>query len=527
MKSCWPSSLLTASLMLVVLAAARIASAQADAPAQERMSGQAAGKATFGYEQIVGLAKARARKPYKAPPMVPKFLRDLGFAGLDKIRFKREQALWREAGLPFEAMFYHPGSYFTHAVTMNLVNAHGVTTYNFDKNRYTYPGEKMRERVPDDLGYAGFKLLHDLTGTGKLDETVSFLGASYFRALGADEHYGLSARGLAIDTGSDQGEEFPAFTDFWLVEPQKDSDHVTIYALLDSPSATGAYRFVVTPGDATRTHVEMTLFTRKPIQKLGIAPLTSMFMWGENSLTRLDDYRPEAHDSDGLLISAANGEWLWRPLVNPHSLWLDRFDASNIRGFGLLQRDRNFDHYQDLNYEYERRPNAWITPESDWGDGHLELIQIPSDSEVNDNIVLFWTPKEPVAAGQRLHYSYDIDWGTELPGPDSLGHAVASRVGRAAAVSGQPRDTLRVAIEFKGGRLDDLDAAGAVQPRVNAMRDATINNIEAVRNPHTGGWRLTFLVPAEALDSPLGLRAFLADAEGGALTETWSYTLTP
>lgn len=482
----------------------------------------------FGYDSVVEIAKQRAAKPYSAPPQIPQFLRDFDFARLDQIKYKRDRALWHDEDRPFEAMFYHPGSYYSHAVQMHRITRDGVVEdLAFDKSRFDYPSPELAKRVPDDLGYAGFRLLHELDTPAKLDEVISFLGASYFRALGGDEHYGLSGRGLAIDTASDSGEEFPSFVEFWLVDPDKSSDTLTVYALLDSPSATGAYRFDIKPGDQTQTRVETTLFTRKPIAKLGVAPLTSMFTWGENSLTRLDDYRPEAHDSDGMLISAMNGEWLWRPLHNPQRLSMNQFSANNVRGFGLMQRDRDFDHYQDLDYAYEKRPNAWITPKGDWGKGHLELVQIPSDSEVNDNIALYWVPEDRVGAGQRLHYAYNINWGEQLAGPESLAHTSASRVGRAATMHGRPRDTVRVAIEFVGGDLDKLTESGDVYPRVNAMRDATINNIEAVRNPHTGGWRLTFLVPPDSLKSPLELRAYLAGSNGGALTETWSYRLSP
>src|SRR5690625_3003467 len=258
--------------------------------------------------------------------------------------------------------------------------------------------------MPDDLGFAGFKILHTLNDPDRFDEVLSFLGASYFRALGADQHYGLSARGLAIDTGNtSKGEEFPRFTKFWLVDPGKGGSRMVIYALLDSPSVTGAYKFVLKPGNTTKISVEETLYTRKAIDKLGIAPLTSMFTWGENSLSRLQDYRPEAHDSDGLLIASEDGEWLWRPLVDPQKLWMHQYDANHVRGFGLMQRDRNFDHYQDLGLEYEKRPSAWIEPKGDWGDGHLELVEIPSDSEMNDNIALYWVPKDKVKADETLH----------------------------------------------------------------------------------------------------------------------------
>ncbi|WP_423822441.1 glucan biosynthesis protein [Salinisphaera sp. SPP-AMP-43] len=483
-------------------------------------------KQTFGYEQLIERAKKLSKDDYNAPDQIPQFLSKLSANDLSKINYKRDAALWHAQKQPFQVMFYHPGLYYDHAVKIHVVKDGQTQTFKFDKNDFDYPSDDLKKKVPDDLGYAGLKILHALGDSQKMDEVMSFLGASYFRALGAGEHYGLSARGLAIDTGNTQkGEEFPNFTDFWLVDPGKQSDEVMLYALLDSPSVTGAYKFVISPGQATHTHVEETLFTRTAINKLGIAPLTSMFTWGENSLARLDDYRPEAHDSDGMLVSAANGEWLWRPLVNPQQLWMNQFDATNVRGFGLMQRDRKFDDYQDLDYEYEKRPNAWITPDGDWGKGHIELVEIPSDSEVNDNVSLYWVPDEAVKAGQRLHFAYDIKWSTDLAVPKSLGHAVATRVGMAAVAPGQQKNQVRVAVDFVGGELSKLTDANSVQPKVNATRDVTINNIQAVRNPNTGGWRLTFLVPTGALEQPLELRAYLADANGGGLTETWSYLL--
>ncbi|HET7314938.1 glucan biosynthesis protein [Salinisphaera sp.] len=494
--------------------------------AQDKKSDASDHNGSFSYDRLIERAKKLSKKDYHAPPQVPKFLTDMSPEQLSKISFKRDAALWHDQKLPFQVMFYHPGSFYDHAVTIHVVDNGKTHTLKFDKSDFNYPSEDLKKKVPDDLGYAGFKLLHTLADPNKMDEVVSFLGASYFRALGADAHYGLSARGLAINTGNTQlGEEFPNFTEFWLVNPGDKSKHMTLYALLDSPSVTGAYKFVVTPGQATHTHVEETLFTRKAIDKLGIAPLTSMFTWGENSLARLDDYRPEAHDSDGMMISSANGEWLWRPLVNPQQLWMNQFNANNVRGFGLMQRDRKFDDYEDLNYEYEKRPNAWVTPDSDWGKGHLELVEIPSDSEVNDNISLYWVPAEPVKGGQRLHFAYDIKWSSDLAVPKSLGHTVATRVGMAAVAPGQQKNQVRVVIDFVGGELAKLTDANSVQPKVSAARDVTLNNIQAVRNPHTGGWRLSFLVPTSALDQPLDLRAYLADANGGGLTETWSYLL--
>ena len=526
-------------VVLVLAQAGGVVTAQAASdPAESGATNKAkktesAAQKTTSYQQVndyaalVSLAQQRAKKDYKAPPPVGEALNELSPNDYTRIGYKTDRALWADKKTDVNALFYPPGSFYEHAVKIYTIDDDKtVRPVDFDKRAFSYPSPGVAKKMPADAGFAGFKLTYPLNSADKQDELVSFLGASYFRALAADTRYGLSARGLAIDTGNTQkGEEFPNFTRFWLVEPASDAKSTTVYALLDSPSVAGAYKFTITPGKKTVTAVEATLFTRKSIDKLGIAPLTSMFTWGENSLTRLDDYRPEAHDSDGMLVSAANGEWLWRPLVNPQKLWMNQYDANDVLGFGLVQRDRDFANYQDMDYGYEKRPNAWVRPKGDWGKGHLELVEIPSDSEVNDNIDLYWVPSEPVKAGQRLHYAYDVSWSDAPIAPQSLGHVAASRIGMAAVVPGEQKNQVKIAIDFVGGSLTKLTDANSVKARVNAARDVTINNIRAVRNPHTNGWRLSFLVPTKALESPLDLRAYLADANGGGLTETWNYRL--
>lgn len=479
----------------------------------------------FGYANVVAMAQAKAKKSYQSPPKISGFLKQLSPSNYQHIQYKRQDALWRHSGLPYRVMFDMPGSYFDHAVQISVVNGPTSRPVPFDKGRFTFPNKKLEKKLPKHLGYAGFKVLHELGHPGKLDEVLSFLGASYFRVLGANEHWGLSARGLSIDTASSSGEEFPNFTHFWLVKPGKTSRQLTIYALLDSPSVTGAYKFTVTPGQATYTHVEATFFTRKPIKKLGVAPLTSMFTRGKTSLARMNNILPEAHNSDGMLIHAATGEWLWRPLVDPQKLRLNDFNADDVRGFGLMQRDRRFRDYQSLKYQYQKRPNAWITPDGDWGKGHLQLVEIPSNSIVNDNIALYWVPKKPIKANQRMHFGYTIKWSKQRAEPDSLGRAIATRIGRVAAQPGKKKNRVKVMVNFAGGQLTDLTKANAVKPKVSAKRDVTLYDIQVRRDPHTRSWRLTFDVSANDLSKPLGLRAYLAKPQGGGITETWSYDL--
>lgn len=483
--------------------------------------------AAFGYSQLVAKAKKLAAAAYKPQPQIPKFLQQLDPAAMAQIRYKPEYALWNSDRLPFEIRFYHPGSFFVHPVATNIVNAAGVHPLGFSPQQFDYPSAELRDKIPPHLGYAGVKILHHLNSTEYLDEIASFLGASYFRALPKYAHYGLSARGLAINTASNGGEEFPAFTHFWLQQPQPGDQAFTLYALLDSPSVTGAYRFVINPGWTTTIQVEETLFTRAAVEKLGVAPLTSMFMWGENSLHRLDYARPEAHDSDGLLVQDSNGEWLWRPLKNPQTLTINQFAVDNVRGFGLLQRDRDFSHYQQLAFEYEKRPNLWIVPQGDWGKGHVELVQIPSDGEVNDNIVAYWVPENPVEAGEKLHFSYMMKWTMHDPSGHERATTRATRIGYAAVDRPENLNKqMQVVVEFAGGRLAGMTEPATVQPHVSAMREVKLSQVKAQRNPHTQGWRLSFVVPTSALGDPLELRAYLANGSGEPLTETWTYTLT-
>lgn len=481
----------------------------------------------FTYDTVVAKAKKLSASAFEAQPQVPKALQKIDAATMARITYKSEYALWQGDHMPFEVQFYQPGSFFIHAVGINVVTADGVNKIEYSPQQFDFPSPKLRDKMPPHLGYAGFKLLHHLNSPDYLDEVASFLGASYFRALPKGAHYGLSARGLAINTASGGGEEFPAFTQLWLQQPQAGDAAFTVYALLDSPSVTGAYRFKINPGETTAMQVKVTLFTRAAVDKLGIAPLTSMFMWGENSLHRLDNPRPEAHDSDGLLIQDGNGEWLWRPLHNPQALTLNEMQVDNMRGFGLLQRDRDFSHYQQLDFEYEKRPNLWIVPDSDWGKGRVELVQIPSDSEVNDNMVAYWVPKKPVKAGEQLNFAYTMRWTMTDPEAQQRGTTHATRIGYAAV--DKPEDLhkqMKVEIEFAGGKLAQLADAGAVQAHVSAMQDVDLEQVKAVRNPHTQGWRLSFRVATSALSKPLELRAFLSDKQGQPLTETWTYTLT-
>jgi glucans biosynthesis protein len=494
-----------------------IASAAAAAPGV----GQAA--ARFGLSDVAERARRLAARPYSEPTRVPDWLVQLSYDQWRDIRFRPDAALWRAQGLPFSVQFFHPGLFYDRAVQVSSVDGRGPRPVAFSPSLFDYGKTGIGSRIPQDLGFAGFRVHHPIKRPDYHDEVIVFLGATYFRAVGRENQYGLSARGLAIDTALPSGEEFPWFREFWLEQPAKPDSRLTFYALLDSPGAAGAYRFVVTPGSETRVDVDLQLFARRAIAKLGIAPLTSMFLRGENSASGQHDYRPEVHDSDGLLVETGQGEWIWRPLDNPETLNVTSFQVEALRGFGLLQRDRNFDHYQDLEARPEQRPSAWVTPRGDWGRGRVELVEIPTHDDANDNVVVAFVPEQAPPPEQSFALSYTLAWYGDDPARPPGGRVVSTRRDR-----GGLEDADRFVIDFAGGALGKLPAETVLRGVVTAGLGSDAPPIldqQVMQNPITGGWRLVFQVRPEAAE-PLELRAFLQHGEE-ALTETWSYLLRP
>lgn len=480
----------------------------------------------FDLDDVAAKASVLAQHPYEdSQKKVPDWML-VGALTYDQwrdIRFRPDQALWRDKNLPFQVQFFHPGLYYDRTVRVNIVDDTGTHAVPFSPERFDYGKNDFAERIPSDIGYAGLRIHYALKNPNYLDELVVFLGASYFRALGRDNVYGLSARGLAIDTVEPSGEEFPIFVEFWLVEPKPDATHLVLYALMDSRSLSGAYRFEITPGAQTVVEVDTRTFPRRQVAKLGVAPLTSMFLFGENTTRWFDDFRPEVHDSDGLLLHLDTGEWLWRPLDNPPRVNVSSFATRNPRGFGLLQRDRDFASYQDIETRSELRPSVWIAPRGDWGEGHVELVEIPTMTEKEDNIVSFWVPDEPLQQGQSLSFSYGVYWYGDDPSRPPGGRVVATRRDHGTVPNGY-----RFVIDFDGERLRGLPADQPPSAVVSAGPQADTAELldqHVVKNPATGGWRLSFQLRPKRFD-PIELRTYLTQGDD-VLTETWSYTLLP
>lgn len=474
--------------------------------------------AAFDGSMVRQLARELAQTPHSAPnDPLPAELKDLSYDVYRTIRFRPEQALWRAADLPFQVQFFHRGFLFTPRVNVYEVNQGRAGPIGYTPAQFTFDGTAAPK--PDArLGYAGFRLHSRLNRADYFDEVAIFLGASYFRAVAKGQVFGLSARGLSINTGDPKGEEFPAFRSFWLERPAKGAQSMVVHALLDSPSTTGAYRFTIRPGESTVIDVEVALYPRAEIPQPGLATLTSMFYFDAHDRGATDDFRPAVHDSSGIAIHTGSGERLWRPLANPRDLQVSSFGDTNVRGFGLLQRKRSFEAFQDLEAKYEKRPTCWVEPIGDWGEGQVLLFEIPTRNEYNDNIVAFWRPKDPLQPKREYLYTYRLHWTNRDPTAPDLPIFVRSRQGAAG-------DSRRVfVLDAVGERLKELPTGATVRGEVSS-NTGKIHDVVTQPNPHTGGWRLSFVLEPEKA-AAVELRARMMH-EQDALSETWLYRWTP
>jgi glucans biosynthesis protein len=511
-------------LLLVLLLLPRLASAQ---PVQT--------KVTLDY--VLKEAQKRAAKPFQSHKAdLPEALRGekLNYDSYREIEFRHNKALWLKEELPFRLEFFHLGYLYQEPVHINEFNDSHLQPIRFVQDFFDYRKLGFRKTLPADTGYAGFRLLYRLNDTNRWDEFASFLGASYFRLLGKGLRYGQSARGLALNTGeTNLQEEFPMFTDWWLGKPEKTSDTLRLYALLDSVSCAGAFEFLLRPGETTVADVNAVLYFREPknigsaknqpaIRTLGMAPLTSMFWFGENSEKKADDYRPEVHDSDGLLVRLENGDFLWRPLNNPPSLQHQTIPANDLRGFGLLQRDREFSDYQDIFNLYHLTPSVWIEPRGKWGAGDVHLVELPTRGEGADNVVAFWNPKEKPQPMQPFRFGYTLFWAMDPDAKISTNRVLQTRIGA------DPRDPAKrqVVVDFDGTN-SGIDTEEPPEAVVRCGENATISDTQVFKNSVSKSWRVIFsLKPKAENKNSIDISCALKRGEQ-PLGETWTYRWNP
>jgi len=474
----------------------------------------------FDFEMLRYRARTLAARPYEPPPnLLPKSLRQLNYDEYRDIRFNPSESHWRREQLPFQLQFFHPGFMFSKTVQVNELDDGSVVPIPFSQRLFDY-GRNRIGAVPGSVGFAGLRILYPLNKPG--DELGAFLGASYFRFLCQRAVYGLSARGLAVNCAEPGGEEFPAFEEFWVERPRPGASVLVMYALLDGPSVAGAFRFAVSPGAETSIQVHEVLYCRRNPAALGVAPLTSMFWHGENTNFANNDFRPEVHDSDGLMLYTGAGEWLWRPLTNPDEVRVAAFGDENPRGFGLVQRDRNFESYQDLEASYHLRPSAWVEPVGSWGRGSIRLVELHTPDETNDNIVAFWVPSALPAPGEPIEFSYKLHWFIDQYHPPA-GYAISTRHGRSRT---HEPDLERFIVDFDGPYLHKQGPDPMIEPVATAGAGATVTNATLEKNPFNGTWRVAFALRPDGSGRPVELRCFLRK-EPHVLSETWSYLWQP
>jgi periplasmic glucans biosynthesis protein len=480
----------------------------------------------FSFDWLRQQAKELAQRPYVPPePPAPETVAKIEFDAVQKIRFRPDRALWPSGPGRLPVRLFHLDKFNALPVRINELSGGMAREVVYSKQDFDYKTPAMRRMLPGNLGYSGFRVMD---GHGKDTDWLAFQGASYFRSSGEENQYGASARGIAVDTAMPTPEEFPRFVEFWLAEPKRDSPSITIFALLDGPSVTGAYRFKATKEHGAIMDVTAELFARTDIARLGFAPLTSMFWYGANDRRFATDWRPEIHDSDGLAMWTGSGEHIWRPLIDPPSVRTNSFLDDNPKGFGLMQRDRAFASYQDDGAFYNRRPSIWVEPIGNWGKGAVQLVEIPTQDEIHDNIVAYWLPAKPVKSGDHLEISYRLHWRNDEPHPPAnLGRVVATRTG-AGGVPGRPladdKTKRKFVIDFEGGPLEGMAPRFDVTPVVTTSH-GTVDNAYVIKVVGTDKWRALFDLTTDGKE-PVDLRCFLRLGED-TLSETWIYQYLP
>ncbi|WP_350335371.1 glucan biosynthesis protein [Coralliovum pocilloporae] len=477
------------------------------------------GDEPFSPDTVRTLAQALSKESFTPSSPLPKAWRALSYHQHHEIQPRAEKAVWAgREDVKARGHLLAPGSVYRTPVNVFLVEDNRQRRLVFDADAFHFGPDVPNLPINEQVNYSGVELLTPDGGDQQLHPFLTFQGASYFRAIAQGQHYGLSARGLALRTATHHGEEFPAFRTFWLETPDDGDQKLVVHALLESPSVSGAYTFHIWHGNPTRMDVSASLFPRVDLDHVGIAPLTSMFLYDEKNRIKFDDVRPAIHDSDGLLVHNGNGEWLWRPLNNPASLQVSQFLDTNPQGFGLAQRSREFSDFADPAARYEIRPTLWVEPHDPWGKGAVSLVEIPSDKETNDNIVAFWRPDTPLEAEREHRFGYTLQWCWEPPVDCPLSKVQTTREGKS-------RTHARVmAIDFHKSDLLP-DDAGAVRPFVSGYPGA-ISNVSVTKNPETGGMQLLFdFDPGE--ETAMELRAQLRTPDGkNPLTEVWLYRWT-
>lgn len=476
----------------------------------------------FSFERLRQYAKSRAAASYKPPVRpAPELVRTINYDVAGKIRYRPEYAVWENGPGPYPIRFFNVREVVPEPIKVNIVSGNVARPLLYHPRYFDWGGTGLDKALPRDAGFSGFRVMN---GRDTERDWLAFQGASYFRASGSDDQYGISARGIAVNTATSTREEFPIFTTFWIAEGAMADGPVIVYALLEGPSLTGAYKFEAhrSKGEVMDVHAE--LFARADIEHLGVAPLTSMYWYSEAN--RGDDWRPEIHDSDGLALWTGSGEHIWRALSNPKGVQTNAYLDNNPKGFGLIQRDRSFDDYQDDGAFYNKRPSVWVEPRGQWGEGAVQLVEINTNDEIHDNVVAYWLPKAKLTGGNTLALDYRLYWQDPEPFvPKNVARVVATRIGRAGVPGSQgAANGHKFVVDFEGGPLSDMPPRYDLKPAVTLAR-GRVDHSYSVKVVGTQRWRAVFDATIEGKE-PVNMRCVL-QLGGKVLTETWMYQYFP
>lgn len=517
-----PGCRLQCSGLMFVFSILALTSGAMQASAETRPPALDLAGAPFSAETVIQKARALANRPYEEPAPVDPSPAQMLASSYDEFRmarFRPASAVQLDSLGKYRLHLLPTAWIHSDEVALAIVDDGVAHAVRADPDMFDWGPLKKVAAFSKSVPLSGFRISGPLNSAEISDEIIVFQGASYFRALSRGQAYGISARGLGLSTGAIGGEEFPRFSRFWIERPAPNVDELVIHALLESKSLTGAYVFKVRPGAETAIDVKATIFPRTEITEIGIAPLTSMYLVSSSDRTRVSDFRPAIHDSDGLSIQNGRGEHLWRALSNPRHIETSTFEDDNPKGFGLEQRARNFAAYQDMEALYHKRPSLWVEPKGGWGRGSVILVELPTEDETNDNIVAFWRPEQALQPGRGHEFAYRLSWPDTFSRMGPRARVVQTMAGRSI---GPDRDAgaIQFVLEYDGAEA--ISDSGSLVPTVDTSQ-GRLGDAQVQLNEETGTLRIAFKFYPDSSDTA-DLRLSLAGLHGGA--ETWLYRWT-
>lgn len=483
--------------------------------AQQNGTAPAASAAPFDPASILAEARQIAARPFAPlPPDLPSPFSGLNYEAYSSIRLKPEAALWVGDNLPFVIEPMHRGFIFARQMQIFIVENGTARPLGYDPAAFDFGKVPAPQGRLPDLGFSGFRILRRRPEGPPADLAI-FQGASFFRSLAPGQNFGVIARALAIRTADPKGEEFPVLRSVWIEKPTGFGNPLVIHALLDSESVAGAYRFTIRPGEATIIDIEATIVPRVALDHVGLAPMQGTSLFGPLDRRRFDDARPAAYEVSGLQMLTGKNEWLWRPVSNRENLQISAFVDNDPKRFGFVQRERDFERFFDDDQHWETRPSLWIEPIGEWGEGAVQLVEIPSDAEANDNVIAYWRPKAPLAASAEHSFAYRQFWCWTPPDQPPLAMVTNSRTGRIGNTKRR-----RFVVEFSG----EVFAAARGDLRANlTVQPGTILSLRTFWSRERRSMRVLFDI--EPGDAQCELRMLITE-DGRPISETWLYRWT-